>query len=48
MSGVIVFPYNFRIEILTGSEINEDLYDGVGISLGTRVGGLKSEVPIIK
>ena len=25
----------------TGSEINDDLYDGVGILLGTPVGGLK-------
>ena len=30
------------IEISTGSEINEDLHDSVGISLGTPVGGLKA------
>ncbi len=29
------------IEVSTGSEINEDLHDGVEISLGTPVGGLK-------
>ena len=28
------------MEILTGSEITEDLHDGVGISLGPPVGGL--------
>ena len=28
------------IEISTVSEINEDLHDAVGISLGTPVGGL--------
>ncbi len=33
--------YTFSIEISTGSEINEDLHDGVGISLGTPGGGLK-------
>ncbi len=33
--------YTFSIEISAGSEINEDLHDGVGISLGTPVGGLK-------
>ncbi len=32
--------YTFSIEISTGSEINEVLYDGVGMSLGTLVGGL--------
>ncbi len=31
----------FSIEISTGSEINKDLHDGVGISLGTPGGGLK-------
>ncbi len=29
------------IEISTGSKVNGDLHDGVGISLGTPVGGLK-------
>ncbi len=33
--------YSFRIEITTGSEINEDFHDGVEISLGTHGGGLK-------
>ena len=33
--------FSETIEISTGSEINEDLYDGVWISLGTPVGGLK-------
>ena len=33
---------HFSIEMSTGSEINEDLYDGVGISLGTPVGGLNA------
>ncbi len=33
---------NYQIEISTGSEINEDLHDGVEISLGTPVGGLNS------
>ncbi len=33
--------YTFSIEISTGSEINEDLHDGVEISLGTPIGGLK-------
>ena len=33
--------YTFTIEILIGSEINEDLHDGVGISLGTPGDGLK-------
>ena len=33
--------YTFSIEISTDSEINDDLHDGVGISLGTPVGGLK-------
>ena len=33
-----IFSYN--IDISTGSEINEDLHDGVGISLGTPVDGL--------
>ncbi len=31
----------FSIEISTGCEINQDLHDGVGISLGTPGGGLK-------
>ena len=32
----------YQIEgISTGSEINEDLHDGIGISVGTPVGGLK-------
>ncbi len=31
----------FSIEISTGSEINEDLHDGVEISLETPSGGLK-------
>ena len=34
-------PNTFSIEISTGFEINEDLHDGVGISLGTPGGGLK-------
>ncbi len=34
--------YTFNIEISTGPEINEDLHDGVGISLGTPVGGLNA------
>ena len=33
------------IEISTASEINEDLHDGVGISLGTRTDGPKEEIP---
>ena len=33
--------YTFSIEISTGSEINEDLHDGGGKSLGNPVGGLK-------
>ena len=37
----------FSIEISTGSEINEDLHDGVGISLGTPGGGLKSFFQIL-
>ena len=32
------------IKISTGSEINEDLHDGVDISLETPVGGLKSDI----
>ena len=32
--------YTLSIDISTGSEINEDLHEGVGISLGTPVGGL--------
>ncbi len=38
---IISLPGHFSIEILTGSEINEDLHDGVEISLGTLDGGLK-------
>ncbi len=34
--------YTFSIEISTGSEINEDLHDGIGVLLGTLVGGLKT------
>ncbi len=34
--------YTFSIEISTGSEINGDLHDRVGISFGTPGGGLKS------
>ncbi len=30
---------DYQIEISNGSEINEDLHDGVGISLGTPVAG---------
>ncbi len=37
----------FSIEISTGSEINEDLHDGVGISLGTPVGGLKIPCSVV-
>ncbi len=33
---------NYQNEISTGSEINEDLHDGVGISLGTPGGGLNA------
>ncbi len=33
----------FSIEISTGSEINEDLHDGNGISLGTPLVALKGE-----
>ncbi len=33
--------YTLSIEMSTGSEINDDLHDGVEISLGTPVGGLK-------
>ena len=35
---------NLIIEISTGFEINEDLRDGVGISLGTPDGGLNMGV----
>ena len=38
---IIVVIYTFSIEISTGSDINQDLHDGVEISLGTPVGGLK-------
>ena len=38
--------YTFSDEISTGSEINEDLDNSVGISLGTPVGGLNSFIPI--
>ncbi len=41
---IISLPGHFSLwnlsEIPTGSEINEELHDGVGISLGTSVGGL--------
>ena len=40
-SSILWGVYTFSIEMLTGSEINEDFHDGVGISLGTPVGGLK-------
>ena len=38
--------YTFSIELSTGSKINEDLHDGVGISLGTPVGDLNGR-PLI-
>ncbi len=45
IKGVI---YTFSIEISTGSEINENLHDGVAISLGTPIGALNILVlPII-
>ncbi len=37
----------FSIEISTGSEINEDLHDGVEISLGIPVDGLNLDESIM-
>ncbi len=36
--------WSLIIEILTGSEINEDLHGGVEISLGTPIGSLNKMI----
>ncbi len=45
-NGKILCNISFSIEISTGSEINADLHDGVEISLGTPVGGLKGTLGV--